>query len=51
MSAQDIIFAVTEGFSMLLENKEAHPEYRCTCSKERMEKALISIGKKELNHL
>lgn len=51
MSAQDIIFAVTDGFSMLLENKETHPEYRCTCSKERMEKALISIGKKELESL
>ena len=33
------------------ENKAVVPEYKCTCSKERMEKALISIGKKELEEL
>lgn len=27
---------------------EIHPEYKCDCSKERFEKALISIGKKDL---
>ena len=48
MSAQDIIFEVTDGFSMMLENKEAEPEYLCKCSRDRMEKALISIGKQEL---
>ena len=42
---------VTEGFSMVCENKAVVPEYKCTCSKERMEKALISIGKKELEEL
>ena len=25
--------------------------YRCTCSRERMEKALISLGKKDLQSL
>ena len=48
MSAQDIIFEITDGFSMLLENKEAHPEYKCKCSRKKMEQALISIGKDEL---
>ena len=51
MSAEDIIFAVTEGFDMLLENKAMEPEYKCTCSRERMAKALISIGKKELTDI
>lgn len=51
MTAEDILFRVTEGFSMVCENKAAVPEYKCTCSKERMEKALISIGKKELEDL
>lgn len=51
MTAEDILFRVTEGFSMVCENKGAEPEYKCTCSKERMEKALISIGKKELEEL
>ncbi len=51
MSAQDIIFEVTDGFSMMLQNEEAFPEYQCKCSKEKMEKALISIGAAELQSL
>ncbi len=49
MSAQDIIFEITDGFSMMLENKEALPAYECKCSKEKMERALVSIGKEELS--
>lgn len=48
MTAEDILFRVTEGFSMICENKAVTPKYECTCSKERMEKALISIGRDEL---
>lgn len=51
MSAQDIIFEVLDGFSLFLENKEVQPKYECKCSKERMEKALISIGAQELRSL
>lgn len=51
MTAEDILFRITEGFSMLCENKTVEPKYKCTCSKERMEKALISIGKEELENL
>lgn len=51
MSAKELFFTVTDGFSMLMQNETIHPEYRCTCSKERMEKALISIGKKDLEDL
>lgn len=51
MSAEDILFRVTEGFPMLCENKTSVPKYECKCSKERMEKALISIGKKELQDI
>lgn len=51
MSAEDILFTVTQGFDMILENKTVTPKYKCTCSKQRMEKALISIGKKELEDL
>lgn len=51
MSAEDILFRVTDGFPMLCENKAVTPEYRCTCSKERMEKALISIGKDALTEI
>ena len=48
MTAEDIAFTVTQGFDMLLENKHAHPAYECKCSRERMERALISLGKEEL---
>ena len=48
MTAENILFAVTDGFDMLMDNHIITPEYRCKCSKERMERALISIGKEEL---
>lgn len=51
MTAEDILFRVTEGFDMLMDNNAVHPKYECKCSKERMENALISIGKKELEDL
>ncbi len=51
MSAEDILFAVTEGFDMIMENKTVTPKYECKCSKDRMEKALISIGKEELESI
>lgn len=51
MSAEDIFFRITDGFNMLMENAVINPTYKCTCSKERMERALISIGKAELTKL
>ena len=51
MSAEDILFRVTDGFSMVCENKTTEPVYECTCSKERMEKALVSIGRQELQDI
>lgn len=51
MSAEDIFFHITEDFDMIMENKPIIPMYECKCSKERMERALISIGKKELEDL
>lgn len=51
MSAEDIAFAVTDGFDMILETNCPKPQYRCKCSRDKMERALISLGKKELNDL
>jgi molecular chaperone Hsp33 len=51
MGAEDIAFAVTNGFDMLIETNCPEPKYECKCSRERMERALISIGKKELRDL
>ena len=48
MSAEDILFTITEGFDMIMENKTVTPKYECKCTKERMEQALISIGREEL---
>lgn len=31
--------------------EEIHPEYKCDCSREKVEKALISIGKKDLKEI
>lgn len=51
MTAEDILFFITDGFDMLMENKAIIPEYYCPCSVKKMEKALISIGKEELEKL
>ncbi len=51
MSAEDILFYICDGYDMLIENKTVTPQYKCQCSKERMEQALISIGKDELKSL
>lgn len=48
MSAEDIFFRVTEGFDMLMDNNIVEPKYECNCSRERMERALVSVGKQEL---
>ena len=45
-SAEDIINEITDGDYQLLETKEL--KYECTCSKERFERGLISLGKAEL---
>ena len=51
MTAEDIAFAVTDGFDMLLELNAPSPAYKCNCSRKRMERALISLGKKELSDI
>ncbi len=51
MSCEDIIFAITEGFSVIIENKSVKPMYKCKCSREKMRNALISVGKKELQEM
>ncbi len=51
MNTEDIAFAVTDGFSMILETNVPKPCYKCNCSRERMERALISLGKKEISDI
>lgn len=47
MSAQDICRRVLKTFDLEILDTSS-PEYRCTCSKERVTKALISMGREEL---
>jgi len=51
MTAEDIFFSASQGIDMMMENQTATPVYYCPCSKERMEKALISIGQEEIEKM
>lgn len=51
MSAEEIFFRVSEGVSMLMENKTVKPVYYCPCSKERMERAVVSLGREEIESI
>ena len=48
--AEEIIEKVLEGFDVQI-NEKMDTRFRCNCSKERVAKALISIGRKELNEM
>ena len=47
---ESLLEKVLEGFDMEI-NKKVPTEFYCNCSRERVEKALISIGRKELNEM
>ena len=49
-SARDIALMALEGFAPRIIG-ESQPEYRCDCSRERVERALISIGRGELRQM
>lgn len=51
MTAEDILFYLTEGFDMLVQNQTVTPKYECKCSKKRMHDAVVSIGKKEIKKI
>ena len=50
MDAEGLLHAVLRDFE--LEILEKHPvEYRCYCSRDRVSRALISMGRQELSEL
>ncbi len=50
MSIEEILEFIFEGMNLkILESLT--PEYRCDCSREKVERALMSIGKKDLEEL
>lgn len=54
MSLLDIAKDITGDINIKLldeDDKQKQPKYECNCSKEKMEKALISIGKEEINKI
>ncbi len=49
-SPEDILKTLLDGFDLeIVENRQPH--FFCNCGKERIEKALISVGKKELQEM
>ena len=47
---EDMMAELFQGFDMTIEKKDP-TEFYCNCSKERVSKAVISIGKKELEEM
>ena len=50
MGPMDILNRAMEGFELEVLD-ETDIAYRCNCSRERVERALVSIGKKELQKI
>lgn len=50
MSVEEILNFIFEDMDLKILG-EMHPEYKCDCSRDRVEKALISIGKKDLEEI
>ena len=47
---ESLLEQVLEGFDMQI-NEKTDTRFHCNCTRERVEKALISIGRKELNEM
>lgn len=50
MTPVDIINWLLEGYDITI-NSSITPSYHCNCSKERVHKAIMSIGKKEIDEM
>ncbi len=50
MTAEDICRHVLKTFDLEILDT-SNPEYRCNCSKDRVAKALLTLGKEELNEM
>jgi len=49
LTPEDMIFKLLDGFNMLVYNKSRRDvTYRCQCTRERVDAALVSMGKDEL---
>lgn len=50
MTPEDMMNKLFEGYDIQI-NDTIQPEYHCNCSKERVYKAIISIGKKDIEEM
>ncbi len=50
MSIEDILNYIFEDMDLVI-HEDITPSFRCDCSRERVERALISIGKNDLNEI
>lgn len=50
MSAEDMLKFIFEDMDLKILDRE-EPKYKCNCSRERVERALISIGEKDLRSI
>ncbi len=50
MNIEEIIEYIFEDMELKI-HEEVKPQYKCDCSRERVERALISIGKKDLEEI
>lgn len=50
LGIEDIIKKACEGFEIEI-TEESVPQYKCNCTRERIEKALISVGREELEDI
>ncbi len=50
-SLEDIAGLIAGDGTIFFYNDELKPEYKCDCKKSRIEKGLISLGKKELDNI
>ena len=48
---ENIIEEIFDGMDLKIYNEEITPEYKCDCSREKVEKVFISIGKKDLEEI
>lgn len=51
MSLENIARDITGDINLQKLEEEKEPKYKCNCSREKMEKALISVGKEELTKM
>ena len=48
---EDMLKEILDGFDVVFSNEKIPASFTCQCSKQRMEKALISLGKKEIEDI